>query len=41
MVNDSDGMRSTIVNDLRQMLDLYNEYAKTYIMIRDKFKEGE
>jgi len=41
MADDNDNMRSTIVTELRNMLDSCNEYVKTYRTIRDKYQDGE
>jgi hypothetical protein len=40
MVDDNDRTKSALVNDLRQILDDYNPYVKTYRTIRDKLKEN-
>jgi len=39
MKDDNDSMRSSIVEELRQALDVCNSYVKTYRTARDKLKD--
>jgi len=39
MSDDKNSLRSSIVEDLRQMVDQFNEYAKTYRVVRDTLNE--
>lgn len=41
MADDSDNIRSTIVTELRDMLDSFNNYVKTYKTVRDKYTDCE
>jgi hypothetical protein len=40
MEDDTAGLKSAIVKDLKQILDNFNSYAKSYRSVRDKLKEN-